>query len=268
MPVQFKRRDIWQPGGYRAARRPAANRILLVLPFWNGDKAQHIALARFIADLEPAHSEQVDILFLARFDAAPDDETIKYVSRKFNVHVYKCNRREVGWPHGCNGLFSGAIEFFHRMTRGGKIPAYKAMLIVEADCVPLSRTWLSQLMAEWDRVSREKYVCIAGAYIPNPNPADPRSRDHINGGCCFLSGDSDFMSWLFTRMGRVNAGWDWILAPQFKTRGWADIPAIWSHWRTDDKNEAQTRELMKHGVLLFHGVKGPNLLENARKILL
>jgi len=264
MPVVFKRRDVWKPGHKSTgANRPASNKILIVLPFWDGDKAQHVALARLIADLEAQHCELADILFLARFDADPDQDTVKYVSRKFNVHIYKCKRRETGWPHGCNGLNAGAIEFFYNMSRSGKIPGYKALLLCEADCVPLSKTWIRDLSQEWDRVSREKYVCIAGAFIPNAG-----ARDHINGGCAFLSGDIAFIGWLATRLGRMSAGWDWELAPQFKVRGWADIPAIWSHWRCPDKTEEEVRQLIRTGVLLFHGCKFFGMLENARKILL
>lgn len=263
MPIVFKRRDCWTPGGYREPSRPTSNKILVVLPSCPLDKEQHIRLAHFIADLEKQHSEVADILFLTRFDTDPDLETVKYVSRKFNVHIYKSKRREVGWPHGCNGLFAGAIEFLLSMDKSQKIPRYKALLIVEADCVPLSRTWLAELSQMWDRVSRDRPVCVAGAYIPNMG-----ARDHINGGCCFVSGNIDFLKWISQKLGRLRAGWDWELAPQFQTRGWADIPAIWSHWRCGDKNEDETRGLMKTGVLLFHGCKGYGLLENARKILL
>lgn len=263
MPVKFQRRDVWRPGGYRTPPRPTSNKILVVLPFYPGDKAQHVSLAHFIADLEKQHSEVADILFLARFDADPDPDTVKHVSRKFNVHIYKCKRRETGWPHGCNGLFAGAVEFFCNMDKAKKIPHYKALLIVEADCVPLSRTWLSELSQMWDQVNRDRPVYIAGAYIPNMG-----ARDHINGGCSFVSGSIDFLNWLSYKLGRLHAGWDWELAPQFQVRGWANLPAIWSHWRCADKNEEETLGLIKAGVLLFHGCKGPGLLENARKLLL
>lgn len=266
MPPAFTRRDTWTPGGYRPPVRPVSNKILVVLPFWNGDKRQHMALARLIADLEEKHSEVADILFLARFDTDPDLKTIEYVSRKFNVHVYKSKRREVGWPHGCNGLFAGCVEFFIGNDKFGKIPRYKAMLIVEADCVPLSKTWLAELSQMWDQVNRERPVYIAGAYIPAS--ATDGSRDHINGGCCFISCDLTFLQWLNQRLGRLNVGWDWQLATQFQTKGWADIPAIWSHWHCKDKTEEEVRGIIQSGVLLFHGCKGPNMLDNARTILL
>jgi hypothetical protein len=82
-----------------------SNKILITIPFWNGDKDQAMKLARLLADLQPVHSTTADVLFVSRFDTKHDKQTIDYVSRKFNVYYHVSQRREVGWPHGCNGTF-------------------------------------------------------------------------------------------------------------------------------------------------------------------
>jgi len=259
MPVVFKRRDVWKPGARTVGEnRAISNKILLVLPFWNGDRTQMMLLARLIADLETSHSEIADVLFVARFDTQHDLATVEHVSRKFNVLTHTSLHREVGWPHGCNGLTTGVLDFL--VSPRNRVLHYKAVLICEADCIPLARDWISRLCQQRDSVSGVK---IAGALI------SAGGREHINGGCCFLSGDSDFLLWLHKCIQRgPSAGWDWALAGELQTKGWANIPTIWSHWRSGSKNIEAVRALMAAGVLLFHGVNDASGAESVRAVLL
>jgi len=88
-----------------------------------------MALARLIADIEPAHNQLADFLFVNRFDTPPDRDTVKYVSRKFNVFSYQSARRSIGWPRGCNGLFFGSAEYFYHMSaENRKTPRYKGRI--------------------------------------------------------------------------------------------------------------------------------------------
>lgn len=235
-------------------------KILIAIPFWHGDKAQALVLARLIADLQQEHSQIADICFVSRFDTAHDRPTIDYVARKFNVFAHVSQRREIGWPHGCNGTFFGTMEWFQ-----SKAANYKALFIAESDGAPLVADWIQRLSLEWDKANEMKPVYVAGAYIP-----DKGGHDHINGGCNFISSDEKFLHWLVNKVGgiTISAGWDWALSEEFKKWGWADITSIKSYWRRPTFTDAEWTPELNKGTVWLHGLKDNSLLELSRKKLL
>jgi len=242
------------------------SKILLALQFWNGDKREALQLAKLLADLEPKHCDIADFLFVSRFDTQHDPVTIKHVSRKFNTFSYVSKGRGTGWPHGCNDLLFGTLGWLYHKKQAGQIPGYKAIFCFEADGIPMRKDWIQALRDAWDAVNKPKPVCQAGAWLANG--PDDKGTGHINGNC-LLSGDLSFLKWLFQSGGGVNSrsGWDWILAPKFKARGWANIPQIRSWWRTPI-----TEELFLEGVrdkiIWQHGIKGDSGFKLCRKYLL
>lgn len=245
--------------------RRLTSKILITMPFWNGDRTQAFKLARYLADLQPNFCEAADILFVARWDAKHGPETLKRVARKFNTFTHTSRRREVGWPRGCNGVFFGGLEWFYHKKKAGQIPAYRAMLNLESDVVPLVKDWLPRMVATWDELNAKKPICMAGALIPGVD-----RRDHINGGCCFISGDLVFLEWLVLHAGhfQVQAGWDWVLANDFAARGWGDIPGVRSYWKTEHFEPDRWDREINQGVYMIHGLKDDSLLELSRKKLL
>jgi hypothetical protein len=241
-----------------------SNKVLLVFPYWGGDKQQMCQLVRLLADLEPEHSEVADVLFLPRFDSSFDDETIKYVSRKFNVHKYQSKRRERGWPGGCNGLWFSAVEWIGHKIEARQILNYRAVINIEADGAPLYRDWLERLIVSWDLANTEKRAYVGGALV------NGGGRWHINGGCMFFSTDSKFLKWLVKSAASYNspAGWDWILAKEFSEWGWADLAEIKSYWRRPAFEESEWEPELDKGTVWIHGVKDSSLLDLARKKLL
>lgn len=245
--------------------RPVSDKILLSVPFWEGDKNQAGLLLKLLADLEHKHSTQADVLLTHRFDAKPlGPDAIKYISRKFNVYQHKSQRREQGWPRGCNGLFFGSLEFIYHMLDAGKIPAYKAIFNMASDVVPLRRDWLAWLSHTWDSLQNVSHpVRVAGAFVGG-------DRDHINGDACFLSSELPFLKWLVKGVGGIKpaAGWDWLLAGDFRDRGWSDIAGIKSLWSTPTMTRKEADYWLAEKVYLVHGVKDDSLLRHAREILL
>lgn len=245
-------------------RYSPSNKILVVLPFWSGDRSQMFKLARLIADLEPQHSTQADILFVARFDCKHGEQTVRHVSRKFNVLRYTSPKRGVGWPLGCNEIFAASMEYcFHKM-KAGQIPGYKAVFNMAADTAPLAKNWIGSLSAAWDGAPA---VMTAGALIAG----SVHGREHINGDACVLSGNLDFLQWVMRATGnlRVAAGWDWVLAMEFEKRGWKNIPCVRSLWRHHlgfTKDEWNLH--VSQGTKILHGVKDDSVLELTRKNLL
>jgi hypothetical protein len=225
-----------------------ADRLLLALQFWNGDRQQAMRLARTIVANERKFCKQADFLFAARHDADHDPKTIADVSRRFNVFTFKSGRFGTGWPHGCNDLWFATMEW-----AGSFAPKYgwKAVLTFEADCVPLTDDWIQSLSDEWDRC--KKYV--VGSMQPHPN-------QHVNGNALF-SCAKPFTEWLTRKLVNVPArhGWDCYLAKSFKQWGWASSPKMLSLYQKPNLGGVEAEELIAKGVTFLHGVKDESGLD-------
>lgn len=231
-------------------------KILLAIQFWKGDQAQAMQVARLIADMQPVFSDRVEFLFVARFDCAQDVSAIEYVSKKFAVHHMISPRRAVGWPFGCNELWFALMDYVYTRGVANKMPQYKAILTFEADAFPLTPNWLRILEAGWDGAK----VKVYGAMQISPGP-------HVNGNAMF-SGDMKFLYEIARRIGgcRPTGGWDFILARKFKKFGWANCPAMRSWWNyTETMTSTTYEQLLREGVVFFHGCKDASLIPLVRK---
>lgn len=242
----------------------ATNKILLVLEFWQGDKDQAMQLAKFIADLQPGHSDDADFLFVSRFDCTQDTEVVKYVSRKFNTYHYRSPKCGVGWPNGCNELWFGGMEWIYHMMEAKKIPQYRTIFTFEGDGLPLQANWISTFAKQWDRLNVMGPVYVAGAILGEGGPGE-----HINGQA-FFSGDLKFLHWLVKEVGGSppNCGWDFWLRQEFKRRGWAKMPGLRCYWNTKTFTQQQYDQEQRDGTVWMHGVKDDSLYLMARKRLL
>lgn len=239
--------------------RQPGDKLLLCLQYWSGDKKQAMELARFIADLQPGRCEIADFLFVSRFDCPHDMETIRYVSKKFNVMHYTSKRRGTGWPNGCNELWFGSMEYVYHMIEARKIPWYKAVFTFEADGVPLAPNWINQFSQAWDEESKKNLTFVLGPYLIYPGP-------HINGNAMF-SCHLAFLKWLVKQVGgaRPSAGWDFVLYPDFKKWGARDYPMMQSYWGSRTFTEEGFQHQLARGTAFLHGVKDDSLLNMARK---
>lgn len=252
-----------------------SDKILITVPFWKEDRAQAMELSRLIADLEPDKSRRADFAFVARFDCPHDADTIGYVSKKFDAFKVTSNRRETGWPNGCNGTFFGTMDWCLRGISSARIPAYKAIFVCAADTAPLARDAVEYLHQQWDLLASQKTLLkgnplvAAGAMVAS-NVQDPNGT-HLNGDCVLLSGNPDFLFWLVKRIGGVmrrGGGWDWIIAPELALKGWANVPGIKSHYRRPSFTEEEWPGHVEAGIKWLHGIKDDSLLKIARRKLL
>lgn len=244
------------------------DRILILLSYWKGDRAQAMLLARLLADLEPGHSKSCDFAFIARRDCKHSAPDINYVSKKFPAFTGISARHETGWPLGCGGLLFGAVDWCMKGIHNGKLPKYKAILNLAADTCPLVNDGLAYMHAEWDRLSK-KGVKIAGAMVGGN--ARCVSGKHINGDCTLFSADPEFLFWFAKQAGttlRRGGGWDWLLAPQFELKGWSNIEGIRSDWKRPTFRPEEWDGYRAQGIRWLHGTKDNSLLELARKKLL
>lgn len=140
---------------------------------YNGDRAMAMELARLIADLESQPNPYADFMLAFRHDTEIDDDTARYVARKFsNVYTFKNVRKTVGWPAAPNDLFyESYIHFCMQIKKG--VWDYSAALFFEPDCVPLARDWIKQLHDEWFSQTKLILGYIYG-YNEHPTP-------HVNG---------------------------------------------------------------------------------------
>jgi hypothetical protein len=236
------------------------SKILLALQYWNGDKAMAMQLARLIADLEDRHCDKADFLLFSRFDTPDDPETTKYVQRKFNVWTGRGRRRSSGWPHGCNDLWFGTMDWIYTMQEAKKIPQYKAVFTFEADGCPLLPQWINILSQSWDRAQMEKLVYVYGAYLLAPAP-------HVNGNAMF-SCDREFLHWLTRKVCGVSphGGWDFLLADEFERWGSGHSKVIKSYWRKDSFTKDEFIKETQAGVAYLHGVKDMSAIRMCRKL--
>lgn len=255
--------------GKAKKRSPAAwllpsDRILLALQFWKGDRQQAMKTARFIADLEPEMSDKADFLFVSRFDCPQDTSTIEYVSAKFRTFTHKSARRGVGWPIGCNELWAGTTSYIYQSIAGKRMPAYKAILTFESDCVPMQHGWIGRLSQQWDeeKARRNGALACMGAWLRYPGP-------HINGNM-MISGEPHHLSWLTDAVSRVGGrgGWDYVIYPELERRGVAPVSSIRSYWGSKTMSQEWFGKELHTDAVFIHGVKDDSLLNMSRKNLL
>lgn len=176
--------------------------IALNIQFWDGDKAQAMALARLIADLELKPRADVIVLFTARFDCQHDRETMEYVAQKFRVFQYTTKRKATGWPNGPNQMMADSYAYCAELWIRNRLPDLRAVFFIEADCVPLSRDWLDQIIAEYNGCGKK----VLGAWLKKGDAG----CEHVNGNC--LIAIDLFQKFPAIFHPREKGGWDATLA--------------------------------------------------------
>ena len=159
------------------------------------------------------------------------------------------------------------MDWVLRQISSGKLPPYAGLFNCASDSCPLVKDGLSWLHNEWMKL---RPTCkVAGAMVGG-NRTGPHGN-HINGDCTLFSADREFLFWLCKRAGdciRSGGGHDWILAPEFEARGWADIPGIRSDWKRKTFPESDWAGYTGSGIKWLHGVKDLSLIKLARARLI
>lgn len=240
-----------------------SHKILIALQFWEGDRWQAEALGRYLADLEPGHSELADVALVNRHDCPPvSKEVAQAVSRKFNLFQYTAPRGNTGWPAGCNTLWVNTARWAQSMMEARRVPAYKAIFTCETDGAPVFRDWVARMSKAWEDANKAGPVCVAGPVVQIP-------AEHMNGNL-LVSGDQPTLKWVIRLAGGVpsTGGWDFLLARDFKKRGWANIPGMVSYYNTRGYTAEKFMKLQADNLIWVHGVKDNSLIEHGRNILL
>lgn len=240
-------------------------KLLIAIPYYNGDRDKALSLAGLITAIEPAFRDDVEICFVPRLDAIPPTPLeMKPLMRKFSsVHWYLTQSPDVGHPKGSNGQ---ARDFFNEAQRRyfhGEWRHIEAILYLEPDSVPIARDWINQLMREW--AFGKKY---AQAYVVGCFRSEGVDVPHINGVALYAPDVAHRFDFSVTK---GTLGWDSAMAEQF-SQAWMKTSLISNLWKeTNVPDERfQSNPFTPKGTpppVLIHGVKDGSALNYAKKIL-
>jgi hypothetical protein len=239
-----------------------STRILLVLPFWTGDRMKMEKVARLACDLLESPTNQVEILFVARFDTDfPKGSFVEEIAKKIpNINLWRCPRKGVGFPAGCNEIALGIFEHVLKQRDGSyDYNDISCIFIIESDCVITRRTWVSELCAEWDNtIEQGKFV--AGA-LQTAVKWGTDIGDHINAVALY---DPDILCYLpCLSQCPPNRGWDSHYGPEV-------VPyAVDSKlFKLDYKRATITSEELFRDkkTLVLHGVKDDSAIKAVREM--
>lgn len=136
-------------------------------------------LMRLIADLEPEFNNYADFLTFPRVDTRTRDwRAVDALKKKFVVHEGRSKRQVAGWPLGPNAVAMDAFRHVYTSWLAGGFP-YEAAFLIEADGLPLRRTWIKELVDEW----KSQSGLALGHWDGHAN--DLERGSHMNGNMMF-----------------------------------------------------------------------------------
>lgn len=234
-------------------------KLILCLQYHEADKATAMRLARIIADIEPEMRHDIEFCFVRRFDCEPDVDTMLYVAGKFRVSAFKTHTKWTGWPAGPNAMARDLlVESLRRTKTDESWRMAGGLLLLEPDCMPLSRNWLNELSAAWEKTGADKW--LMGAWRPSGG-----EFGHINGVCVTRT---DLGAFVDLSVINEHLAWDCALSPQVHQR-WEKTELIRNLFQQRNVSEAEL--LNTHGdamPVLAHGIKDDSALEIARRFIL
>jgi len=149
-------------------------KLLIIIQYYEGDKAAAEELGALIADLERVRNHLADVMIFRRHDAGDyDTSVIDRLKNKFDkVFVETSRRRDArGYPFGPNQMWADIVTLL------GQVPQwrdnYYAFLPLEADCVPVHPGWVGELIGEF-RMSKAQNFPVIGHIQDDP-------VRHVNG---------------------------------------------------------------------------------------
>jgi hypothetical protein len=239
---------------------PKDSSLMVCLAYWEGDWAMAREVARLLSDLLPSGQSNVEFLFQRRFDCEkPDAGIVRHCEEKFaRVHVRRSRRKGVGFPMGCNELAFDLFDFM--FCNRHDFPHVDGVLLIEADCVMLSRTWNHEFIDEWRRAQTAgKLVC--GTFIPTNSNG---GKFHINATAIYRWDILKHVPALVGGPGTV--GWDWYHGTRLHPVG-HDTPLIHLDYR---RKSITPEELFspienKKVPVLYHGVKDDSAIRAVRE---
>ncbi len=228
-------------------------RMLVVMPYWDGDKNAALDSALLAADLLTRKSDDTGFMFVYRNDSSPPSSlVIQRMREKFGrVDSWKCDRKGVGFPMGPNEMYLGIFSCM--VNRKFNFNEFDFIFIMESDVVVTRPDWHFELIEEWKKtVAEQKNIC--GTFHPTAWGGYP---EHVNASALY---DRKIVKRLPELVGcDGNVGWDWRF-------GSSTIPVARNSplFKLDySRPTIDADTLLASPALVYHGVKD----ESARKII-
>lgn len=220
-------------------------KTLVVLQFYDGDKAQARRLTELLCSMEDKLNNQAAVLLASRFDCDIEDEWVTQVARRFPVFTHRGRRRAYGWPFGPNELWYDTVQWIYESEY---FSGYDNALFTEPDATPLVRGWIPKLQHAWSKADRP---CFVMGHLHDY----AAGRPHINGNAMF-SLDRKFL-WSIVKKhgGSPSVGWDVEYAPHFFAWGARNTPLIRNCYARPTLEQASFDYLIRGGCVFLHGVK-------------
>ena len=237
---------------------PEPRRIVLAIQYWSGDREASMRNVRRIVDNEPAFRKDFEMCFVSRFDCEHDLETIEYAKSRFRVSVHTSARRGTGWPTGCNDLVGDLLQHSVGQVKNGEWAKVSALFLMEGDCIPIHREWLSRLSDEWSATERE-WKWLSGKWHATGGPVG-----HVNGNMLIHPMIAHFIPSIAGT--RANMAWDCAWAPAFKPH-WRAGNFIENLYQQTAIPRATLESLSATGKVLIHGVIDLSVEKYADEIL-
>lgn len=155
------------------AQKPTTKKLLIVLPYYDGDVDFAEKLASLICDLERTRNHDADVMIFRRSDSRWMSTTTqeKLASKFDTVLTHTCRRHAKGHPYGCNEMWYDLVMLMAQTAPYAN--DYYAFIPLESDAVPTRPGWIAELISEWKVANSEGKAAIG--FIHN----DPRR--HLNG---------------------------------------------------------------------------------------
>lgn len=234
--------------------------ILLCLQYFDRDRERARQLTRL---WERTANNGADVLLVSRNDCEPAGEAwIAELSCWCgNVFSRVSAYPGMGWPIGCNWLAVGTVEHAADVCAAG---SYDAVWLLEADAVPITRTWIESINHEFTSQGLD----ALGAYMDGPDVA---AGPHLNGNM-LLRGDAGFLRDMSEAMKRIDLNhrrkaWDveiWSYLWQFV---WKGSKKIFNCHGSKTICRGAVSQWRDRGVDLIHGVKDESCLAAASELI-
>ena len=233
-------------------------KTLLVLQFYEGDKAQGKHLTELICALQRGMSQEAGVLLACRYDATIEDDWVYQVARKFNVDTHTGRRRAHGWPFGPNELWYDTIQWLYENKATGRFNQYDHALFLEPDDAPMCANWIEKIREGWAAADQPCYVM---GHIHDY----AAGQTHVNGNAVFSLDEKFLFSIVRKHGGAPGVGWDVEWSPHFFKWGTRNTPLIRNCYARNTLDEASFEFLRSQGCVMVHGVKDLSVLALTRK---
>jgi len=234
--------------------------IVLILQYWHNDRDKAAELCRLIADIEPERRHDVRIRLLSRYDTDHVElEAIQRIGRRFDVSWARTEECDwTGWPAGPNRMAVETVTTADKWLHDAGWEDADGLFLIEPDVVPLRRTWLTEIVAEWAKAQAEG-KSLMGSWRNSGG-----AHGHINGNC--VIGRELARTAGIWRVSR-HLAWDCHIAPYVRNK-WYVSPLF----RNDFEGTNATEELLRTPEVagdvqpaLCHGYKDRSAHDIARR---